>query len=340
MAFNYDNMENIVKATGLTEDELASLIIAKENEGWTNAEIAELLASNFDNKEYASKANSELDTLYSLGFKPSLIDRSKNWLASKRDSIAKSVNDWRDSHPEQWRVGMVNAMFGDNSMLSQHYAAKNAAEESEKNRQSQHEYNQYLKEYDRTKAAAEQSAAYKKELKEAEADLAGLNRDLIKASPTEAAVISKRRETLLSKYPELNSDDSVEKAYEDEQKYKQAKIAAQRALPTTFATDKDIDNAINSIYDNPNLLDEHKDEMIKDLQSKKSTAQLAREASQSAVASHAGQKTGKSLSDADLEKKANDAISTNTSPSRLKPEVLDKIRELNYTWTANGWSKR
>lgn len=38
--------------------------------------------------------------------------------------------------------------------------------------------------------------------------------------------------------------------------------------------------------------------------------------------------------------KANDAIKNNTSPARLKSEVLDKIRELNYTWTANGWSKR
>lgn len=205
MAFTYDklnDMENIVKATGLTEDELASLIIAKENEGWTNYEIADLLVSNFDNKEYASKAQNELDALYSLGFNPpkdynpaggkryqqwqeykedpSLIDRFKSWFATNKDAdeqrnaaareaIAKSVNDWRDSHPEQWRVGMVNAMFGDNNMLSQYYAAKHAAEEGEKNRQAQRDYNQYLKEYDRAKLA--QDEALRKAQEEKEKDI-------------------------------------------------------------------------------------------------------------------------------------------------------------------------
>ena len=41
-----------------------------------------------------------------------------------------------------------------------------------------------------------------------------------------------------------------------------------------------------------------------------------------------------------LQKAANDAVKNNTSPSNLKQEVRDKIREMNYTWTANGWSKR
>lgn len=43
---------------------------------------------------------------------------------------------------------------------------------------------------------------------------------------------------------------------------------------------------------------------------------------------------------AKLKKKAEDAVKKNTSPSRLKSEVLDKIRELNYTWKNNKWSKR
>ncbi len=190
MAFTYDkfnDVENIVKATGLSEDELASLIINKENEGFTNDEIVDLLVSNFDNKEYASKAQDELDALYSLGFNPpkdynpaggkryqqwqeskedpSLLDRFTSWYAANKDAdeqrkaaereaIANSVTDWRDSHPEQWRVGMVNSIFGDNNMLSQYYAAKQAAEESEKNRVSQREYNEYLKEYDRANAKA------------------------------------------------------------------------------------------------------------------------------------------------------------------------------------------
>ena len=234
------------------------------------------------------------------------------------------------------QLGLYDYVWGDNTML-QNYLSR---VEAEKNRESQREYNEYLKEYDRQKAEAEEAARKRQELKEAEVELASLNRDLIKARPTEAAVIRKRQAALFNKYPELLKDDSVEQAYADEQKYKQAKIAAQRALPTTFATDKDIDNAIASIADNTALLDEDKEDIIKDLQSKKSTATLAREASQSAVASHAGNKTTETLNEADLKKKAEDAVKNNTSPSRLKPEVLDKIRELNYTWTANGWSKR
>lgn len=229
MAFTYDkinDMENIVKATGLSEDELASLIIAKENEGWSNAEIADLLVSNFDNKEYASKAQNELDALYSLGFNPSkdynptggkryqqwqeykedpsLIDRFKSWFASNKDadekrnaaareSIAKSVNDWRDSHPEQWRVGMVNAMFGDNSLLSQYYSAKQAAEEGEKNRQAQREYNQYLKEYDRNKQLSDQVKADKVEYSK-------LQKERATADPRTKVVIDEQMKNIEDTY--------------------------------------------------------------------------------------------------------------------------------------------
>ena len=229
MAFTYENindMENIVKATGLTEDELASLIIAKENEGWSNAEIADLLGSNFDNKKYAGKAQNELDALYSLGFNPpkdynpaggkryqqwqeykedpSLVDRFKSWFAANKDadeqrnaaareSIAKSVNDWRDSHPEQWRVGMVNAMFGDNSLLSQYYSAKQAAEEGEKNRQAQREYNQYLKDYDRNKALTDEFRADKVEY-------AKLQKERATADPRTRVVIDTQMKNIEDKY--------------------------------------------------------------------------------------------------------------------------------------------
>ena len=229
MAFTRDkinDMENIVKATGLSEDELASLIIAKEHEGWSNAEIVDLLVSNFDNKEYAGKAQDELDALYSLGFNPpkdynpaggkryqqmqeykedpSLIDRFKSWFtankdadeqrnAAAREAIAKSVNDWRDSHPEQWRVGMVNAMFGDNNMLSQYYAAKQAAEEGEKNRQSQREYNQYLKDYDRNKQVLEQLKADKVEYSK-------LQKERATADPRTKVVIDEQMHNIEATY--------------------------------------------------------------------------------------------------------------------------------------------
>lgn len=431
MAFTYENindMENIVKATGLSEDELADLIIAKENEGWTNDEIVDLLVSNFDNKEYAGKAQNELDALYSLGFNPpkdynlaggkqyqqlqeykedpslfdrfksmyaaykdaalqslglkptvekqvqdvnddpGLFDRVKNRFAAYKDadeqrkaaeraaiksklaaageSVANSVNDWRDSHPEQWRVGMVNSIFGDNNMLSQYYAAKNAAEEGEKNRESQREYNEYLKEYDRAKAEAESRAAYKKELKEAEVELAALHRDLVKANPSEYAVIVKSIEALKEKYPELESDETetatetAKKAYEDERAYAADLNRFKGQIKRVFANDAEIQNEIERVQAASWIRPDDMSKIVDNLQSMKSTEQLAEEARQSAVAGHSGKKTSESLTDADLTKKAEDAVKNNTDPSLLSDEVLDKIRKLNYTRRNNKWHYR
>lgn len=340
------NIENIVKDTGLSEDELASLIITKENEGLTNDEIVDLLVSISDNKD-----QTEYDALQSLGLKPAgdklageksyqqapgLFDK----FAAAGESVANNVNDWRDSHPEQWRVGMINSIFGDNSMLSQYYAAKHADEVSEKNLESQREYNEYLKEYDRAKAEAEKSSAYKQELKEAEAAMAELNRDLVKANPTDSAVILKQQEALIAKYPELtNSNETAVEKQKEEEEYQAKKIDFISKIPTVFADENAINSQIKSVMES-DLRSQDKENLVKELQLKKSTAQLARESSQSAVASHAGKKTGESLADADLTKKANNAIENKTHPSVLKPEVRDKIREMGYTWTTNGWSKR
>jgi hypothetical protein len=372
MVFTDDNIENIAKATGLTEDELASLIIAKENEGWTNAEIAEMLVSNFDNKEYAGKGQNELDAIQSLGFNPpkdynptggksyqqwqeykedpSLFDRFTSWYgankeadeqrrASEREAIANSVNDWRDSHPEQWRVGMVNSIFGDNSMLSQYYAAENAAKESEKNRQNQSEYNQYLKEYDRANAQKEQDAAYKKELKDAEVEMASLNRDLVKADAPEAAVIMKRQESLIAKYPELSSsnDEAIAKQKEEEE-YQTKKIGVRSAIPTVFADENAINTQIANVIAS-DIRPQDKEELVKELQSKKSTAQLAREASQSAVAGHSGKKTTESLDDADLAAKTIKKITAGKGPSSMTDAERTKAKELGYRFRQGKWSK-
>ena len=302
MAFTYDkinDMENIVKATGLSEDELASLIIAKENEGWTNAEIADLLASNFDNKEYAGKAQNELDALYSLGFNPSkdynptggkryqqwqeykedpsLIDRFKSWFASNKDadeqrnaaareSIAKSVNDWRDSHPEQWRVGMVNAMFGDNSLLSQYYSAKQAAEEGEKNRQAQREYNQYLKDYDRNKALTDEFRADKVEYSK-------LQKERATADPRTKVVIDEQMKNIEDTYKDtpyasyFNSentskmDKASEAAAKRESQRSNLMMQFKAALDKATSFDekmKILDNArkMNEMYGNVNAYNE------------------------------------------------------------------------------------
>ena len=380
MAFTY-NIENIVKDTGLSEDELASLILNKANEGLTNEEIVDLLVSISDNKEYASEDQDDQDefaALQSLGLKPTvekqvqdvnddpgLFDRVKNRFAAYKDadeqrkaaeraaiksklaaageSVANSVNDWRDSHPEQWRVGMVNSIFGDNNMLSQYYAAKQAAEESEKNRESQREYNEYLKEYDRAKAEAESKAAYQKELKEAEVVMAGLNRDLVKANPSDAAVILKQQEALVKKYPALESFDTktAQDAYEAERKYAADLNRFKGQIKRVFATDEDIKNEIERVQaESWWVRPDDMSKIVDNLQSMKSTEQLAREASQSAVASHTGKRTGESLDDKELTKQAYDAIKNNTHPNLLSDEVKTKIGAIGYTWKNNKWKRK
>lgn len=229
------------------------------------------------------------------------------------------------------QLGLYDYVWGDNTML-QNYMSR---VEAEKNREAQRAYNDYLKEYDRAKAEAEKSAAYKKELKDAEVEMAALNRDLVKANAPEAAVIAKRQEALMAKYPELKSSNEEALAKQkEEEEYQSKKIGVRSTIPTVFADE----NAINAQIANvmaSDLRPQDKEELVKELQSKKSTAQLAREASQSAVASHAGKTTGESLDDADLTKKANDAIKNKKSPSSLSEAVITKIGELGYTWKAS-----
>jgi hypothetical protein len=353
MAFTH-NIENIIKDTGLSEDELASLIINKENEGLTNDEIVDLLVSISDNKEYASKDQDdqdELQALQSLGLKPAsekqaqdvnddpgLFDR----FAAARAAVANSVKNWRDSHPEQWRVGMVNSIFGDNNMLSQYYAAKQAAEESEKNRESQREYNEYLKEYDRANAEAENRAAYKKELKEAEVEMAKLSRDLVKANASEAAVILKQQKALIAKYPDLTtSNEEAQKAYDEERKYAVKLNKFKGNVKRDFLTDEEKQNEIDRVQAESWISPDDISKIVDDIRSIKPLSRMKQERNLQQDLTRGGEKRGKALDDADLTKKANAAIANNTPPSSLSQAVRDKIREMGtHTWTDNGWSER
>ena len=87
------------------------------------------------------------------------------------------------------------------------------------------------------------------------------------------------------------------------------------------------------------IRDDDKEALIKELQGRKSTSQLIKEAQQSATASHAGKKTTENLNEQDLLNKANTAISANSRPSSLVPEIRQKIRELGYTWDGTQWVK-
>lgn len=114
--------------------------------------------------------------------------------------IPKSVSDWRDTHDDMWRVGLVNAMFGDNSTLNNWYANQNAMKEAEKNREfqaeqarlnreSQQEYNTMFKQLEEANQRKEQMAIDRKRALE-----------ILKLGEGASAIEKLELEQILSKY--------------------------------------------------------------------------------------------------------------------------------------------
>lgn len=238
------------------------------------------------------------------------------------------------------QLGLYDYVWGDNTML-QNYLNKIEnekqrqwqAEENAKNRAEQRAYNEYLKEYDRNKARAE-------ELKEARIELAQLNRDLVIAKPADRAVIVKRINAISEKYPELDAKSSAEeaqKANDAERAYQAEKSGYISEMPTTFKTIAEQQAAINDVMAS-NLRAEDKEKAIAELRGIKPLEVMKSEAVQSAVAGHTGKNTSESLDDAELQKKAEDAVKNNTSPSKLSKEVKAKLFELGYSYSSGKWA--
>ena len=120
------------------------------------------------------------------------------------------------------QLGLYDYVWGDNAMLqnylsrlSQEEQRKFQAEENAKNRQSQREYNEYLKEYDRNKALTEDYRADRVEY-------AKLQKERATADPRSKVVISaqmknledKYKNTNYSKYFDSNNTVEIDKAVE------------------------------------------------------------------------------------------------------------------------------
>ena len=236
------------------------------------------------------------------------------------------------------QLGLYDYVWGNPSLLQTYNANVQAA----KAREEQAKYNQIWKQIEERNAQMKEAAARQQELKEASVEMAKLNKDLINAKPQEAVIIRKQQEALVNRYPELSqsSADAIA-ARKAEQDYQKKKTNYIGKIPHTFANDALIDAKIKEILEQPEdiLRDEDKEALIKELQGKKSTAQLVKEAQQGATASHAGKKTTENLEAQDLLNKANTAISKNSRPSSLTSEIKQKIKELGYTWNGAQWVK-
>ena len=202
------------------------------------------------------------------------------------------------------QLGLYDYVWGDPSLLQTYNANVQAA----KAREEQAAYNKLWKSIEDQKAKERADAARNQELKEAHVEMAKLNRDLVNAKPQDAIIIQKQQEALVNKYPELaNSTADAIAARNAENKYQADKVGILGKIPHTFADDAAIDTQIQAIINDPILRPEDKEAAIKDLQSRKSTKQMVAEAKQSAVASHAGKKTGESLEEKDKKKKLADS---------------------------------
>ena len=92
-----------------------------------------------------------------------------------------------------------------------------------------------------------------------------------------------------------------------------------------FNTDAEKQAAIDKVIAS-NLRDEDKEDLIKSIRATKSTAQMGREASQSAVAGHTGKKTTEALT-------VNDILAKSTTTGYY-PTTADKatMKAAGYVW--------
>lgn len=336
---DFNNISNIAKSMGMSEEELASLILAKEQEGWSNQEIADLLVTNLANKEYAAKGQEEVDDLLGLGFnpdksynpdipkggkqgykefeepedveesnEPSWLSKVGNWIKEKsaeeeerkareREAIANSWNDYRDRTDPWFRVGLVNAIYGDNSMLNGYYNAMNQNAQNERNREAQNEYNNYWKEIerqDKLKAEANEKA---KKLQNAKVEYAKMLKELQTAGPADQVIINAQIKQLLKEYPEIDNAVEVDgnmvnpmlakasQAAEEEREYQKKLADFTSKLPTSFKTDPEKTNKIAEVMSDDTIRDADKLAIVKELRAIKSQQQISAEAKAGAVAS-------------------------------------------------------
>lgn len=221
------------------------------------------------------------------------------------------------------QLGLYDYVWGNPALLQTYNANVQAA----KAREEQAKYNQIWKQIEDRNAQMKEAAARQQELKEASVEMAKLNKDLINAKPQEAVIIRKQQEALANKYPELkqSSADAIA-ARKAEDEYQKGKVALLGKIPHTFANDTAIEAQIQKVTDDPFLRPEDKDEIIKQLQSKKSTAQMLEEAEQAARVSHGGKKTSEAL---DL----NDVLTRSRQPGYV-PSSEDKAiaKKGGYFW--------
>lgn len=215
--------------------------------------------------------------------------------------IGRSVSDsWmnhRNNTDPMWRVGLVNAIFGDPSMLGQYYQMQNQNAENEKNRQAQNEYNNYWKELERQDKLIAEDNEKDKRLQAAKVEYAKMLKELQTAGPADQVIINAQISQLLKEYPDIDRAVEVDgnmvnpmlskatKAAEDEREYQKKLAVFTGKLPTSFKTNDEKTKEIAKIMGDASIRDTDKQAIAKELRAIKSEEQITAEATAAARAS-------------------------------------------------------
>lgn len=197
------------------------------------------------------------------------------------------------------QLGLYDYVWGDNWYPK----ALQAAEEAEKNREAQREYNQYLKEYDRNKALTEEYRADRVEY-------AKLQKERATADPRTRIVI-----------------DTQMKNIED--KYKNTDFASLFNHDNTRAMDKAAEAAAKKESQRSDMMLQLKDKIknAKNAEEKRAIIELARQHNDAVgnVNEFNDQGFEKPLSEEDLAELAKFAESTETQEDALKKNAQNNI---------------
>lgn len=246
----------------------------------------------------------------------------KNILNSLGLGIKESVKDYRTKTDPLYRMGLLNSIFGDNSMLNNYYQMQNANKQAEENRKAQQEYNTMIKSMEEAKQNQQRYNAAEKELAE----------NLQKPNRTVADDI--RAKQIIEEFPELNEGgilEQINKANADIEAKKAADAATENdyqynlanfrtTLPTTFKTDADKTKIYESIR-NSEYRNEDKAKMLDEIRAIESSKTARAKARQGAGANYAATKTTQALTETDNKAEAKKLVGTHMT--KLQWDKLD-----------------
>lgn len=216
-----------------------------------------------------------------------------------------------------FQLGLYDYVWGNPALLQ----AYNSNVQAEKAREQQREYDNYWKQieaakaerdwqYNKDKLQLEKDKIEAEKARTAEAKIAQLLKQRAEAKNTiEERAIDTEINGMLSVYPQFK-DQAAEmiNAQKADRQYAKDLNKFKSQVKRTFNTDADIDNEIQRVLAEDWIREPDRSAMVDELRSKKSTAQMGKEASQSAIAGHTGKKTTENLENKDLADKYHEMV--------------------------------